>query len=910
MNKYSLIDGTVDSSMTQNIYNNEYTNDIQVVKNNYYNTQKKNSVDPINKNIIAPYARNIISASNAKLKYSDTILNSNENDLKYQTNDSFDKQFDLASLNNQNKPISQNSLNPLTDSKWSNFSMNAQNDMTYGIVSKENFIFENMVPFTNKRDTIINDNNSYISQSLANFTGVGLKQQKVEMIEPFFTPEDSKKSGPLVYGDDDMRNRFTSYKGYKKTNERLFEPEYVGPGVGLDPSQQTLGGLHDDTRILPESTNQLRPVHKPKLSYTEPVKAPQLGHIISSTQNQGEVRKYRPDTFVEYGSDVFWSGKAHNTSQQTPQNYIMKDTSRAISKELIGPAIGSNNAMYNPTIAGAVGPTIKQQMKSLPVSSIGGITSKQNGQGKDNSYLNYENQRDTTNVEYINNVKNNSVKQVVASFNDNAKSTIRQFISQPFNTNIGTAVQAGAGYAPDNAKSTIRQDVNQPFNTNVGTSVQTVASYTTDNARGTLRQDANQPFNTNVGTSIQSVASYTNDLARGTIRQDVNQPFNTNVGSAIQTSANHYQDLARGTVRQDTNQPFNTNVGTAVQAGANHYFDLARGTVRQDTNQPFNTNVGTAVQASANHYQDLARGTVRQDTNQPFNTNIGTAVQVSANHYQDLAKSTVRQDTNQPFNTNIGTAVQASANHYQDNAKGTVRQFTNQPFNTNIGTAVQANANHYQDNAKITIRDGQQIDYQGPIQKPVEANAQYYQDIAKPTVKQSTLNENYLSIGGTTTLNQLMAQLSDLAKPTIKQTTLNENYIGTGKFGVSENRNRSDIQNMEVSDAREKLSKLPTPTPKGTFNTPNKHFVNMVLKDSATYDPLLVPNKARYGDPRSNFEFGAKKNNTQQGSFELDSSFIDIMGNVLTSNPLINNLIYRSNINAKGKDPTFVYNRS
>jgi hypothetical protein len=82
----------------------------------------------------------------------------------------------------------------------------------------------------------------------------------------------------------------------------------------------------------------------------------------------------------------------------------------------------------------------------------------------------------------------------------------------------------------------------------------------------------------------------------------------------------------------------------------------------------------------------------------------------------------------------------------------------------------------------------------------------------------------------------------------------------------------------------------------------------MVLKDPATYETYLNPNKSN-GVHRSDFMQIAKKNDTQQVQEIFDADFINIMGNSLTNNTLVNNLVHRGTYNSNPVN-TFMFNKS
>ena len=896
------------------IYDNNYTGHVNELKNKYYKEQKINALNPVQHNIITPYSRTLFNtqvmgpaeinmqkhASNGFKDQSELEkfdMGSNSKSLKYESV-GFDMQFDLAKFDNRDGPKSfneynttdisakgsatngrtntRNNVNPLTDSQWSNFKSDST-DMTYGVVDKKDFLFESMVPFTSRRETIIeNQDNSNSSLYLSNFTGVGLKPKKHE-VEAFFQPKDSKKETLFVnMTSDEIRDRYMSSNSIRQNGQRPFEPEQVGPGLGLDKSVQNLGGLRDDTRILYKTSNELRNKLNQQVSYTAPVKPGRLGDAGTTAQSYGDVKKYRPETFTAWSEDTIWAGRGASNAQQAPLPYIMKDTTRIKSMEQIGPSQFSV-PQFSKNAYGEITETFRQELGDVPIVSFGGSV-KGVGQGKDSSYQMVELQRDTTN--------------------------------QPFNTVAAPTQQGYVSAYLDEAKGTVRQETNKPFNTMATPSQYAVTSMYSDNAKGTVRQETNGPFNTFTAPLQQSVTSMYSDNAKGTVRQETNQPFNTFSSPAQQSVISGYQDNAKGTVRQETNQPFNTFSSPAQQSSISMLSDDAKGTIRQETNGPFNTFSSPAQQSVTSMYSDNAKGTVRQETNKPFNTNVGPAQQSVISMLSDNAKGTIRQETNGPFNTNMKVERRAITAYYTDEAKGTVRQETNSPFNTHVGGPKLANQVALSDEAKGTIKQDTLLeDYlSGGGADSLNKITTYLQDQAKGTIKQDTLLEDYISSGGADSLNKLTTYLQDQAKGTIKQDTLIENYVTNAQEPVGNVTTRLHYKHIQSSDGRETVAKERAPTWNGFAETPSTNQVNMMLKDAATYDAYLHPNKATEV-LRADFMQIAKKNDVQQTQQIFDNDFINIMGNYMTNNSLVNNLVHKGSYNQNPVN-TFTFNKS
>jgi hypothetical protein len=254
-----------------------------------------------------------------------------------------------------------------------------------------------------------------------------------------------------------------------------------------------------------------------------------------------------------------------------------------------------------------------------------------------------------------------------------------------------------------------------------------------------------------------------------------------------------------------------------------------------------------------------------------------------------------------------------------DEAKPTIKQGTLiEEYMSNIGSS--ANKGYKLDNpdeAKSTIKQSTLIENYASVAKN---NGGYYTsnaDEAKATMKQTTLIEDYVS--GLSSSTGYYTKQTDEAKPTIKQTTLTGDYISTGKFHVGQARSHMDVNAMETSDARETTLKLRFPATKnislvGTagrpvdlHRAPDKSLIGkMTLKDNPSYNPNLgLANKSRVV-VRADFEMNHNKNDLQQNTPILDADFIEILGEVLTNNPLVNNLVHKST--NKNTQNTYMFN--
>ena len=158
--------------------------------------------------------------------------------------------------------------------------------------SKEEFVHNNMVPFFGSR--IKQNMNPNVNQSLMeNYTGQGdTYQNKQEVTSMFDTTQNMTYVNGTPSTSDFVQSRMQTSKIH---NNVMPVPQVrVGPGIGLGYTDCPRGGfqqfeVQDIARSSHKTVDELRVATKPKISYSTPVIAGQLGKtrgaLPSVTQN-------------------------------------------------------------------------------------------------------------------------------------------------------------------------------------------------------------------------------------------------------------------------------------------------------------------------------------------------------------------------------------------------------------------------------------------------------------------------------------------------------------------------------------------------------------------------------------------------------------------------------------------------
>ena len=211
-------------------------------------------------------------------------------------------------------------------------------------ISSSDFTHNNMVPFfgSRVRQNVGAQTNSGILDS---YTGSGVTQIKKKEVETMFNTAQTPFGNP--FGLEDNSDYVKSHIDIPRNRggEKPFEPVRVGSGVGERYGSTGKGGFQqmEVNQLMMEKmpkTDDLRTSDNPKQTYAGQI-VPGQRFIASASDDAGEVRKYKPDTFfVDQTGERFIGAFAQDAQKETTRPVqVMKYTSRTdTSAEMIGPA--------------------------------------------------------------------------------------------------------------------------------------------------------------------------------------------------------------------------------------------------------------------------------------------------------------------------------------------------------------------------------------------------------------------------------------------------------------------------------------------------------------------------------------------------------------------------------------------
>jgi len=259
------------------------------------------------------------------------LANSNYNNARNATSTNIIPQtgFNQKILNNNNTGFPQDNI-----SREFNNGSSFVSSLSGENINKEGF-HDNMVPFIKNKNQQNLSANSY-SNTLGRHTGADeTYRPKKQEVKSFFdvTPNNSYVYGSPSFTDSVGRDRYIPSQ--KRTNEKAFQDIRVGPGLAAGYTAEPIGGLtQSNTRdyILPKSTDQLRSVTNPNITYE--------GRIINGLKSaqrglQAKPVKHKPEKFYK-SSEERGNRSSATKASQLREKYYMKPTQKQHQREYFG----------------------------------------------------------------------------------------------------------------------------------------------------------------------------------------------------------------------------------------------------------------------------------------------------------------------------------------------------------------------------------------------------------------------------------------------------------------------------------------------------------------------------------------------------------------------------------------------
>ena len=232
----------------------------------------------------------------------------------------FDNPSDPVALNSTANIIGDNGTKRLQLERnlalhegFSNF--DTKTDQTYGIVSKEHFVHNNMTPFFSSKDGGFNSfserkNIQNNQRKLETFTGSANnleyrpRTERKELFDPVAGLSNSMYGTPVL--TDIMGSRYIP--SLERRNEKPFQETKVTPGLNLGYNEIGRGGYQDIFRALPKTVDELRTNSNRKQTYGSVVIPGMKGNKSSIPS---KMYKRRPLTFWETTPSEYIRGQSY-----------------------------------------------------------------------------------------------------------------------------------------------------------------------------------------------------------------------------------------------------------------------------------------------------------------------------------------------------------------------------------------------------------------------------------------------------------------------------------------------------------------------------------------------------------------------------------------------------------------------
>jgi hypothetical protein len=724
----------------------------------------------------------------------------------------FFKQFDELTFDNMGDPVAvSDSHITITGINHSlqrgldltNSYSNIHESLNYDIISKENFIHNNMTPNTSKRDYTPNSEHS--SRKLEAFTGISdfwvQKQEKKHLFEPM---KDLTYINGMPVMTDYLDDRYLASNKNNMGNLPFQNNVKVMPGLDGE-TRQGLGTVY---RIDPRTVNELRGEHNQKISYeSKPLETIKKGEHRAPDYN---LTKFKLPDFRETCFDDLVTGRSQTEGLRKSGKYTDINTQRGDNDinygghafaPSMGEAPSKNKTKFEPSK--------RQEIYNDPTHAVFAVNVKPVMQNKD-SYINRETQRASIQATATGAAFDINGGSYAVDPNFIPLTTLRQLMIDG-NTNIGiTGPQQKANYIFSNdmvLPTTIRETTTHNTilgakgENNIGstqliddakiTTKQTTLSYRGGFANPTDRTGASQFTDSAKPTIKETTLNYKGGFANPTDRTGASQ-FTDSAKSTIKettlnykggfanpidrTGANQFTDSAKSTIKETTLNYKGGFANPIEKIGANQFTDSAKSTIKETTLNYKGGFVNPTDRTGANQFTDSAKPTIKEST---LNYKGGFANPIDrtgANQFTDSAKSTIKETTLNYKGGFANPIEKTGANQFTDSAKATIKETTLNYKGGFANPIEKTGANQFTDSAKATIKETT-LNYKGGFANPIEkTGANQFTDSAKATIKQTTL----YTTPGTNVVgivpNGYTKDYDDIAKTTIKQTTENNNY--------------------------------------------------------------------------------------------------------------------------------------
>ncbi len=718
-------------------------------------------------------------------------------------------------------------------------------DMTYGLLDKKDFTHSNMVPHFSKRQVINEYNEQTLAHKLDIFSGSSKNfVPKKEVLQENFNPV--KPDNNLINGSKNNIDFLQSYylPGKEKRNEVPFESDNVGPGLNLDPKQSIRpdGGLFEEYRPLPKTTNQLRSLDNPKLTYKGVIKPGQKG---TSGRTIGKVYKRRPERTIEIDSNTFQKSGGEFKKQSARENFTIKDNKRKNSKQIIGPAKATEKQSSKNDQVSTM--STKKETVSQEPSNVGYLVKKATDK---TCYRLPETRRENTESDkYISHPHKFSLSKVKFDPHDIPRQTVKQ--TTIFNEQSGYArgpENTNKSYNPnDVSRSTTKQTTiyNNQGGYTKGLQNSSQAYNPNDLTNPTIRQETtnNEQAGYAKGHENFTVSYNPNDLTNPTIRQETTNNEQAGYAKGIQNSTLSYNpnDITNPTIRQETAYTDQGGFAKGIQNSTISYNpnDTTNQTIRQETGYNEQSGYAKGLENFTISYNpnDITNPTIRQETINNEQAGYAKGIQNSTMSYNpnDLTNPTIRQETGYNEQSGYAKGHENFTISYNPNdvTNPTIRQETTHNEQSGYAKGHENFTVAYNPNDLLDNTQREDLVYnKNAVNTRFEVNrGETYNpnDLTNPTIRQELTHNKQNTNVKSDVEKPNYYDSSDTTRPTVKQST-----IYPDRSGQTQGSNSKSIAFNPLNVPDKTLKDF-------LINTYELGVVQGVINRSTTFNPSDIP---------------------------------------------------------------------
>jgi hypothetical protein len=833
---------------------------------------------------------NINSVYNTNLNDNIKILNKKQSFNNKYLKSEFLIQFDDLKLDNINNPLSINETkglnkNLIRDIEFNNSYCEIQNlDMHYDINVKDKWTHNNMIPFTNKRDIHVGDNNQRKLGALSGATEYYMEKKEVKkLFEPM---ADLTWTNGAPSMTDDLKKRYLPNYKNNKGNLPFQNNVKVLPGVN-NLTQTSRNAVY---RINPKNIDETRNSDNQKITYNnKPLVTIKKGEYRAPDYN---ITKFKLPDFREQTIDELVPNKSAVEKPKQTGIFSNIDTLRNMEENYIPkPGINTNLGIINV-------PNFEESNKEIYYNDFPHSFNDVNNRPVMTNIKSYnikDNERVSTNILYDGPIYNNQISSYTVDYKDVPLKTIKESIIHG-DTNMGANNQVKNNYIFSNdmvLPTTNRQSTSHNIINNPTPIDNSNKLYNQDIAKNTNRQTTSHNIINNAAPSDKNNKLYNQDKVKNTGRQTTTHNIVTNTNPIEQANKLYYQDKLKNTIRQTTSHNLINNTAPVDKNIKLYYQDKLKNTVRQTTSHNLINNTAPTEKTNKLYLQDGAKITTRQTTSHSLINNTTSMEKSNKLYLQDDAKITTRQTTSHNLINNTTSMEKSNKLYLQDDAKTTIKQTTSHNLINNATSMEKSNKTYYTDFAKNTIKESTlSNNYQSNVNNINSGNYSNIQDDVRPTIKQTSLitDRNYGNVGNTDSMYAIYTRdINNKAKNTIKETTEMSEYISNiynvndeGTYVDYNDEAKTTIkQNTVINEYLSNINDI-----KGNYTKDYCDVAKPTIKQSTLYNNYI-----------------GNLNNTNESSYYKDSN--DIAKNTVKQTTINNT--YISNIN-NNNDLSYIKN--